>query len=329
MNSFGRIFRVEIFGESHGESVGIIIDGCPAGIELSEDDFTEDLLRRRSGGKGTTERIEKDIPNIKSGVYKNRTTGSPIMIEFINENKLSDDYEQFRTVPRPGQTDFVSSVKYKGFNDHRGGGHFSARVTVGMVAAGVIAKKILKNIDFKSRIIEIGGSSDFHKVLDKAIKEGDSLGGVIECSVYNLPAGIGEPFFYSLESVISQLVFSIPSVKAIEFGEGLGSAKMKGSDYNDVLIDISGRTISNNCGGITGGLSNGNQILFRVAFRPPSSIMKKQQSLNLKTGKPEDLLIRGRHDVCPVLRASVIVEAAAAVALCDLMLINKTTINKC
>lgn len=322
MNSFGRIFRVEIFGESHGESVGVIIDGCPAGIELRPEDLMPDLKKRQAGGQGTTKRIESDIPHIKSGVYQDRTTGSPIMIEFSNENKESSDYDEFKAKPRPGQVDFVAGAKYLGFNDHRGGGHFSARLTVGLVAAGAIAKKILEGIDIKARIIEIGGSQDYQSKLEEATSKGDTLGGIIECSAYNLPVGLGEPFFYSFESVIGQLLFSIPSIKAVEFGEGFKAAKMQGSEYNDSLLDISGKTMTNNCGGVTGGLTNGNQIIFRAALRPPSSISKKQQTLNILNGKEEDLIIKGRHDICPALRASVIIEAAAAIGICDLTMIN-------
>lgn len=322
MNSFGKVFRVEIFGESHGESVGVIIDGCPAGIDLSPEDLLPDIKRRQPGGLGTTKRIESDIPHIKSGVYQGRTTGSPIMIEFVNENKESSDYDEFKMKPRPGQVDFVAMAKYRGFNDHRGGGHFSARLTVGLVAAGAIAKKILEGIEIKAGIIEIGGSKNYQAKLEEAAAKGDTLGGIIECSVYNLPVGLGEPFFYSFESVIGQLLFSIPSIKAVEFGEGFKSAKMHGSEYNDTLMDISGKTMTNNCGGITGGLTNGNQIIFRAALRPPSSISKNQKTLNLLNGEEEDLVIKGRHDICPVLRASVIIEAAAAIGICDLTMIN-------
>ncbi len=322
MNSFGKIFRVEIFGESHGESVGVVIDGCPAGIDLKPEDLMPDIIRRQPGGLGTTKRVESDIPHIKSGVFQGRTTGSPIMIEFMNQNQESSDYDEFKMKPRPGQVDFVAMAKYRGFNDHRGGGHFSARLTVGLVAAGAIAKKILEGIDIKARIIEIGGSKNYQAKLEETASKGDTLGGIIECSVYNLPVGLGEPFFYSFESVIGQLLFSIPSIKAVEFGEGFKSAKMQGSEYNDTLMDISGKTMTNNCGGITGGLTNGNQIIFRAALRPPSSISKKQQTLNILNGNEEDLVIKGRHDICPALRSSVIIEAATAIGICDLTMIN-------
>jgi chorismate synthase len=328
MNSFGRNFIVEIFGESHGESVGILIDGCPSGIKIKPEDFDDDLRRRRPVQRGTTPRKESDIPKIKSGIFEGRTTGSPILIEFDNDNIKSTDYDKFRTVPRPGQVDFIAGKKYSGYNDYRGGGHFSGRLTAWLVAAGVIAKKILSGTEFKARLIETDKSFNFKKELEKAVKEGDTLGGLIECSVYGLPLGLGEPFFDSVESVISHIVFSVPSVKGIEFGEGFRSAQMNGSGYNDTLLDLNGRTVTNNCGGVTGGLTNGNQLIFRVAMRPPSSISKKQYSINLKTGKKEPLMIKGRHDVCPALRSPVIIEASAAIAVCDLVLSSKGEINK-
>lgn len=328
MNSFGTIFRIHIYGESHGPCVGVIIDGCPAGISLKAGDFKFDLDRRKPLTKGTTERKESDIPNIKSGVLNGKTTGSPILIEFVNENTLSRDYEKFRSVPRPGQVDFAAGVKFGGFSDLRGGGHFSARLTPGLVAAGVIAKKILKGVKFHAELVRAGGSDDIDESARKAVKEGDSIGGVIECSIDGIPAGLGEPFFNSLESVISHIVFSIPSVKGIEFGKGFASAGMKGSEYNDRIVDTSGVTETNSCGGITGGISNGNRVFFRTAMRPPSSISKPQKALNLETGKPEILEIQGRHDLCPALRSSVIVEAAAATAICDLYLISKCMVIK-
>lgn len=328
MNSFGTIFRIHIYGESHGPCVGIIIDGCPAGISLKKADLISDLNRRKPLSKGTTERKESDIPNIKSGVINGKTTGTPILIEFLNENIRSRDYDKFRSVPRPGQADFSAGVKFGGFNDLRGGGHFSARLTLGLVAAGVIAKKILKGVKFSADLVRAGGSADINRSVLKAVKESDSIGGVIECRIDGLPAGVGEPFFNSLESAISHIVFSIPSVKGIEFGKGFASADMKGSEYNDRLVDSSGATVTNNCGGITAGLSNGNRVFFRTAMRPPSSISKPQEALNLQTGKSEILTITGRHDVCPGLRASVIIEAAAAIAICDLYLINKCMIIK-
>ncbi len=323
MNSFGRIFRVHIFGESHGRSVGVIIDGCPPGIKLDEKDLRKDLKRRMPGEAGTTARKETDVPHIKSGVFNNRTTGSPILIEFINEDIRSTDYEKFRTKPRPGQADFAAGVKYGGFNDYRGGGHFSARLTIGLVAAGAVAKKVLGGVKLKADLTGNEGCEDHHKLIKKCISEGDSAGGIITCIIKNLPIGIGELFFDSVESVISHAVFSVPSVKGIEFGAGFRSASMTGSEYNDIIVDLKGKTATNNCGGITGGLSNGNQICFRVALRPPSSVLKEQDTIDLKTGKKAVIKITGRHDVCPALRAPVIIEAAAAVAVCDLFMLSK------
>jgi chorismate synthase len=323
MNSFGRIFRVEIFGESHGDSVGVIIDGCPPGIKIKPEDFKADLKRRKPGeGKGISKRKESDVPVIKSGVFKGCTTGSPIMIEFENEDNKSDDYKEFIIKPRPGQVDFAAGKKFSGFNDHRGSGHFSARLTVGLVAAGVVAKKIISGIKIESKIVEIGGSQDYKTVLEKAAADGDSLGGIIECSINNLPTGLGEPFFDSFESVVSHIIFAIPSVKGIEFGDGFRAVRMKGSEYNDVLMNRTGKTSTNHCGGITGGLTNGNQVTFRTAFRPPSSISKEMETINIADGKREKLIITGRHDICPTLRACVIVEAAAAISVCDFLMIS-------
>lgn len=322
MNTFGRIFRIHIFGESHGETTGVLIDGCPAGIRLSPGDLTEDLAKRRPGAKGTTGRLEKDIPHIRSGLYKGFTTGTPILIEFENENTDPGQYEQFITVPRPGHVDFVASKKYSGYNDGRGSGHFSGRLTIGIVAAGVIAKKILKGVNFNTSVIEIGGKKRYRKLVEDTAKEGDSLGGIIECRINQLPLCLGEPFFYSVESAVSQILFAIPSVKGVEFGAGFKASCMRGSDYNDTIVENTGRTESNNSGGITGGLTNGNQIVFRTAMRPPSSIGKKQMSFDLKTSKSTILSIEGRHDVCHALRSSIIIEAAASIALCDLYLIS-------
>ena len=327
MNTFGRIFKISIFGESHGESTGVIIDGCPAGISLSATDLADDLTRRRPGAKGTTGRIEKDMPQIKSGLFKGFTTGSPILIEFTNENTVSSDYLKYKTVPRPGHVDFIAAKKHSDYNDHRGGGHFSGRITVGLVAAGVIAKKILRGVIFKTSLIEVGGEKNYKELVDETAKSGDSLGGIIECRIDHLPLCLGEPFFYSAESALSHILFAIPSVKGVEFGTGFGSSLMKGSDYNDALIDSTGKTKTNNSGGITGGLTNGNQLVFRVAMRPPSSIAKKQTAYDLIRSEIASISIDGRHDVCPALRAAVIVEAAASIALCDLYLLSKCNSN--
>ena len=325
MNSFGRKFRVSIFGESHGEMVGVTIDGCPPGVALSEQDLLPDLARRKSGAKGTTPRKEADLPKIVSGVFNGHTTGAPITILFENTNIRSGDYSELATVPRPGHADMVASQKYKGFADYRGGGHFSGRITLGLVAAGVVAKKIVSGISFSSEIIELGGArdkNDFEAIIDSAMQAGDSVGGIIECRAEGVEAGLGEPFFDSAESLISHAVFSIPAIKGIEFGSGFAAARKKGSENNDTVLDAAGKTATNNSGGINGGITNGNEIVFRAAVKPTPSISIEQDSVNLKTGSPEKLTIKGRHDACIALRVPVILEAVTAIVLADLALIR-------
>lgn len=323
MNTFGRIFRISIFGESHGESIGVIIDGCPPGIKVEECDLISDLKRRNKKHTGSTKREESDKPIIKSGFYNGFTTGAPILIEFKNDDIKSDDYFKFENHPRPGHSDFVSKVKFKGYNDLRGGGHFSGRMTLGLVAAGVIAKKITQDITFNASILSINGFEDYGEILLEMEKNGNSVGGIIECKISNLPVGLGEPFFDSIESYISHLIFSIPGIKGIEFGTGFKSSEMTGKDFNDPIINKTGKTLTNNSGGINGGLSNGNDIIFRVAVKPTSSILVEQETYNFETNSIETLKIRGRHDVCFALRLPVIIEAAASIAITDLFLINK------
>lgn len=322
MNSFGRIFRISIFGESHGPSVGVVIDGCPPGIPLKPEDFTADLARRKSGAKGTTPRIEGDHPMFMSGIFNGFSTGAPITIMFENTNTRSGDYSQFKETPRPGHADFVASKKYDGFEDYRGGGHFSARVTLGLVAAGIIAKKIIDPIQIEAKLVEAGGMTDIDAAIDKAIAEGDSIGGVIECRAVNMPVGLGEPYFDSLESALSHMIFAIPAVKGIEFGSGFEAARMKGSEHNDWFTDVSGKTRTNHAGGINGGISNGNDLVFRIPIKPTSSTPKQQQTMNFKTGQITDFVVQGRHDACVALRAPVIVECATAIVLADMKLLN-------
>ncbi len=325
MNSFGKNFRVQIFGQSHGEYVGIIIDGCPPGISIRTEDFKEDIDRRKPGAKGTTPRKEDDIPEIISGVFDEKSTGSPITILFKNSNTRSGDYEKQRAVPRPGHADFVAHKKFNGYEDFRGGGHFSGRLTVALVAAGVVAKKVIasyssdKKIEVHSTILEIGGEKDLEAGLQKAIAEKDSVGGIVECIVSNLPIGLGEPFFDSAESLISHAVFSIPAVKGIEFGAGFAAAKMFGSDHNDSIINVDGTTETNNAGGIVGGLTNGNELVFRIVVKPTSSTPKIQETLNTESGKVEPFSVKGRHDLCIALRVPVVLEAVTAFVLADLM----------
>ncbi len=323
MNNFGRIFRLSIFGESHGKGVGVTIDGCPSGIELTEEDLLLDLSRRKSGAKGTTPRIEQDLPNILSGTFEGKTTGAPLIILFNNNNTKSKDYSNLLDSPRPGHADFVAKHKFGEHNDYTGGGHFSGRITLGIVAAGTVAKKILGNVNINAKLTEIGGKTDFDAAIEEALLEHDSIGGIVECKANNLPIGYGEPFFDSVESMISHLIFAIPATKGIEFGSGFEAAKMKGSEHNDNFVDGSGKTETNNAGGINGGITNGNELVFRVAVKPTSSIGINQKTMNFAKGEVQDLLIEGRHDACIALRVPVIIEAATAIALADLKLIDK------
>ncbi len=323
MNSFGRQFRISIFGESHGPCVGIIIDGCPAGLTVAEDDFMPDLDRRRGGRKGTTARREADIPLLKTGTLNGITTGMPILILFDNRDMDSGVYERIRFTPRPGQADFTAFHKFGGFNDYRGGGHFSGRLTAGIVAAGVIAKKVIDPIRVKAELVEAGGSPDIEGAVETALKDHDSIGGIVECVATALPMGLGEPFFDSVESLISHLVFSIPAVRGIEFGAGFAAAGMKGSEHNDEIMNLHGATKTNHAGGVNGGITNGNDLRFRVAVKPTSSISTLQHTIDMRTGKPADLIVEGRHDVCIALRVPVIIEAVTAIVLADLLVLQQ------
>ena len=354
MNTFGRRYRVSIFGESHGELIGVTLDGVPAGLELSEQDFTEDILRRKSGAKGTTPRIEADQPMIVSGVFEGHTTGAPLTIVFKNTNTHSSDYSLFTAMPRPGHADLTAALKWDDCQDPRGGGHFSGRLTLPIVAAGVVAKKMLSDLTMldetpcnavNAQIVELGGialedvstSLDmtenslnvtenglpalWQRAVETAIKEGDSLGAVVECTVPNIDQGYGEPFWDSVESQIAHAVFAIPGVRAIEFGDGFHAAAMKGSEHNDPIGE-DGRPTKNGAGGINGGITNGAPIIFRVAFKPTSSIRKAQQTFNFETGQMDTLEVPGRHDACFALRAPVVVEAMTAIVLADLALVK-------
>jgi chorismate synthase len=320
MNSFGSIFKVQIFGESHGPYVGVVLDGCPPGIPVTPEDFTADLDRRKAGAKGTTPRKEDDVPEIISGIFDDKTTAAPITILFKNSNTRSSDYEKQRAIPRPGHADMVAAQKFRGFNDYRGGGHFSGRLTVALVASGVMAKKLLNGMQVSAVIKELGGEADADKGLQKAINAKDSVGGIIECKITHVPVGLGEPFFDSLESLISHAVFAIPAVRGIEFGTGFAAARMFGSEHNDSIKDKEGSTATNHAGGIVGGLSNGNDIVFRVAIKPTSSTPKEQESYNTETGQVEAFSVKGRHDLSIALRVPVIVEAVTAIVLANCLL---------
>lgn len=333
MNTTGRRFRVSIFGESHGEVIGVVMDGVPAGLELAEEDFMADILRRKSGAKGTTPRIEADMPTIVSGVYEGHTTGAPLTVTFRNTNTHSSDYELFAAMPRPGHADLTAALKWDDCQDPRGGGHFSGRLTLPVVAAGVVAKKILADATMldetpftgvDARIVELGGlpvETEWQEAIDQAMKEGDSLGAVIECTVPDIDPGYGEPFWDGLESVIAHAVFAIPGVRGIEFGDGFQAARMKGSEHNDP-IGPDGRPVKNGAGGANGGITNGAPVAFRVAFKPTSSIRKAQHTFNFQTGEMDTLEVPGRHDACFALRAPVVVEAMTAIALADLVLLK-------
>jgi len=324
MNNFGSLFKVSIFGESHGINVGVVIDGCPAGIYLHKSLFLEDIERRKGGiQKGTTPRKETDEPIVVSGVFNSYTTGAPITILFENNNTRSGDYEKQRAVPRPGHADFVANKKFGGFEDYRGGGHFSGRLTVCLVAVGVVAKQLLlqQNISVAAGITSICGENDIEAGLQKGIAAKDSVGGIVHCEATNIPIGVGEPFFGSLESMLAQAVFAIPAVKGIEFGAGFAAANMFGSQHNDAIINADGTTATNHAGGIVGGISNGNNLSFNIAIKPTSSTPKEQNSLNWETGEVENFSIKGRHDLCIALRVPVVLEAVTAMVLVDALLV--------
>ncbi len=324
MNSWGNRFRVTLWGESHGAQVGVTIDGVPAGIALAESDFETDLARRRAGAAGTTPRKESDAPHIVSGLYRGFTTGAPLTVEFLNENTRSGDYASLASHPRPSHADWVAMKKFHGYNDPRGGGHFSGRITLALVTAGVVAKKILgSGVTFHTDIIEIGGSADkerFADIIESARMDRDSVGGVVECRAEGVAADLGEPFFDSAESLMAHLLFSVPAVKGVEFGSGFAAARMRGSEHNDPIIDAEGHTSTNHAGGIVGGITNGNAIVVRAAVKPTASISREQMSFNCASGQVDSLVIKGRHDVCITLRAAVVVESAVAIALADLTL---------
>ncbi len=326
MNSTGRVFRVSLYGESHGQAVGAIIEGCPAGIPIAAEDFLADLTRRKSGAEGTTPRRESDTPVLLSGVYRGHSTGSPIHIEFLNENIKSEDYVDFSAVPRPGHADFTGTMKYHGWQDPRGSGHFSGRVTIGFVAAGVIAKKVLEHfgaVRFTTAITEAGGSRDVEGAVREAKARCDSIGAIVEIRVSGVEVGWGEPFFDAAESVIGHSLFAVPAVRGVEFGDGFAAARMSGSEHNDPFVDEHGTTSKNGAGGINGGITNGNEIVVRIAVKPASSIARPQRTFDFSSGTMTELEIGGRHDACIALRSAVVLEAAMACALADLALIAR------
>ena len=322
-NSFGSKFRLEIWGASHTPELGVRIGGVPSGVALSEEDFEADLSRRRASAKGTTARHESDMPIIVSGVSDGVTTGETIEIVFKNGDTRSSDYSQFEAHPRPSHVDFTARAKYGEDVDLRGSGQFSGRMTLLLVAAGVVAKKIVQGVEYDTEIIEIGGSrnkAEFADIVAAAVADCDSVGGVVECRAKGVKVGLGEPFFDSAESVIAHLLFSVPAVKGVEFGSGFEGVKLRGSERNDCFVDGEGHTATNNEGGINGGITNGNDIIVRAAVKPTPSISREQMTYNKALGEVAPLVIKGRHDACIVLRAAVVVEAVVAIALAELSL---------
>ena len=358
---FGEHFRLSIFGESHGPAIGMVIDGIPAGTPIDEEAIARDMARRAPGSDPTaTARQEADRVRIVSGLYQGRATGTPLCGMIENTNTLSGDYAQLQTKMRPGHADYAGQVKYGGFNDPRGGGHFSGRLTAPLVFAGSIARALLaaQGVEIAAHIAAIGGVQDarfdpvhvdaqtlralrerrfplldpaqevpMREAVEAARMNQDSVGGVVECAATGVRAGIGSPYFGSVESVTSQLLFSVPAVKAVEFGDGMALPGMTGSQANDEMTYENGRVVAltNHNGGITGGITNGMPILLRAAIKPTPSIARAQHTVDLSTGADTTLSITGRHDPCIVPRAVVVIESALAIALCELCMDDAAT----
>ena len=352
---WGSKIKLSIFGESHGNAIGITIDGLPAGFSIDMDKIMMEMARRAPGKSSlSTPRKESDIPEILSGYFEGKTTGTPLCAIIRNSNTKSKDYSKLKDVMRPGHADYTGAVRYKGFNDYRGGGHFSGRITAPLVFAGAICKQILevKGIIVSAHINSIGKIKDFSflesdisdellnsfkekelplintKLEDEMRQEilsarssGDSIGGTIECAILGVSPGIGDPFFDSVESTLAHLMFSVPAVKGIEFGKGFDISKMRGSEANDEYYLENGniKTKTNNNGGILGGITNGMPIIFNVAIKPTASIFKEQKAVNIITMEETTLCIEGRHDPCIVQRALPVIEAVAAIGITELM----------
>jgi chorismate synthase len=352
-NSIGKEFTVTTFGESHGKHVGVVVDGCPAGLPLSEADIQVELDRRiPAEPKIVSGRIEKDAAQILSGVFNGFTTGAPIALMVENKEVDSSDYEVIKDLPRPGHADYPARVKYGGFNDYRGGGLFSGRLTVALIMAGAIAKKLLSRFDVDvlaytravgkvksdkkfsaqeirrnrykaaTRCPDLACAERMEKAIVDARKEGDSLGGIVECVALNVPVGVGEPLFDSLDADLAKALFNVPAVKGVEFGLGFRVAELKGSENNDPYIMQNGKvaTATDNAGGILGGISTGMPIMVQVAIKPTPSIGKEQKTVNLSTMKDARISIKGRHDPCVVPKAVTAVESAVAITLADHMI---------
>ncbi len=329
-NTFGKLFNITTFGESHGVGVGVVIDGCPAGLEITREEIQVELDKRRPGqSKLTTQRKEKDQVEILSGIFDNITLGTPISLLVRNEDAQSKSYEDIKDKFRPGHADYVYQEKY-GLRDYRGGGRASARETLARVAAAAIAKKILSKVgvEVTARLVQVGtvkDENDFEKEIEQARNEGDSVGGIIEVVAKNVPVGLGEPVFDKLSASLAHGLMSLPAVKGFEIGDGFASVEKRGSENNDEMEMVDGKVKAktNHAGGIVGGISNGEDIVLRVAFKPTSSIVKKQQTVD-SSGKEVEIEVHGRHDPCVALRAVPIVEAMVNLVLVDHYLLKKT-----
>ncbi len=352
-NSTGKEFIVTTFGESHGKVVGVIVDGCPAGLPLAESDFQEELNRRiPAEPKIVSGRFEKDTAKILSGVFNGFTTGAPIALMVENKETQPSTYEAIKDLPRPGHADYTARTKYGGFNDYRGGGRFSGRVTVALIMAGTIAKKLLSRFDVDvlaytsavghvkvdkkfspeeirknrysaaTRCPDLACAERMEEAIVNAKQAGDSLGGIVECVALNMPVGMGEPLFDSLDADLAKALFSVPAVKAVEFGAGFRAAELMGSENNDAFLLKGGKvaTLTDNAGGILGGLSSGAPIVIRVAIKPTPSITKEQQTVNLSSMENAAISVKGRHDPCVVPKAVPAIEAAVAITLADHMM---------
>jgi chorismate synthase len=351
-NSLGKLFTVTSFGESHGRCVGAVIAGCSAGLAITEVDIQRELDRRKPGGSiAATERREADKVEIIAGVFNGLATGAPICLVVWNKDIAPADYEKTRFLPRPGQADYTAFMKYGGFNDYRGGGRFSGRITATLVMAGAIARKLLAilGVEILAHTVAIGGiiaeprsldairenrarnplwcadpkaAQEMMRAIESVKKEGDSLGGIIEGVALNVPVGLGEPVFATLDGELARAMLAIPAVKGVEFGSGFLAASKKGSENNDPFTMKDGKivTVTNNAGGILGGLSNGMPVVLRVAVKPTPSISKSQPTVNIRDMENTSLATKGRHDVCIVPRAVVVVESMMALTLCDLAL---------
>lgn len=351
-NSLGKLFTITSFGESHGKCVGVVIDGCPAGLPLSQEDVQKEVDKRRPQGvPGATKRAEEDKVEILSGLFSGYTTGAPICMVAWNRDLDSSHYERIKSTPRPGHADYTAFIRYGGFNDFRGGGRFSGRITATFVMAGAVAKKLLGTLGTEviAHTLEIGGvraelkpvnemrenvaknplhcgdlkaAEEMAKAIEKARGQQDSVGGIIEGIALNVPAGLGDPVFDTIEGELTRALFAIPAVKGVESGSGFASARMRGSENNDPFTIVDGKiaTVTNNAGGVLGGITSGMPVVIRVAIKPTPTISRDQRTVDMTTMNETDLAVRGRHDSCIVPRAVPVVESMMSITLCDFAL---------